>query len=412
MISFGVEEGLPHWEVEAVLETRRGESFVGTARGLCQFHAGGAGRFMTSPPRNNGYENVVTALLETSSGKILCGTADGLFEVMSGLKFGRSLLPAPPPPWERILVNDIVEDATGKLWVATFCGIYVIGRDGAVQRLSRKDGLPGDVVNALLADKTGRLWAAVRGGLALMRADGATGSLGVRRIYDERQGLLSNDVMSLAEGVDGTLWIGTAQGISRLQPAHSQPVIQNITRENGLTDRQINALAIDKAGNMWAGTEGAGVMRIETSGFTTFREQDGLPSDRVWSVLGDRAGTLLAVAASQDLKRWSVNILEGAKFHPVVPKVFGDHRTWGSHRILLQSRTGEWWAATSAGLCRFAAVKAGKLAGRRPVACYAPELLVFQIFEDSKGGIWASAQIPTGGSFTAVGSRKEGDLVG
>lgn len=395
MITFGTDQGLPHRAVQAVLETRRGEYFVGTARGLCQFRAGG-GRFMTSPPRNNHYENDVTALLEASSGKIWCGTAAGLFEVVSGLKFGRQFLPPPPPPWDRILVNDIVEDANGKLWVATFCGLYVIGQDGVVQRISRQDGLPGDVVNALLVDKTGRLWAAIRGGLALMRDGGISGSCGVRTVYGERQGLLANDVMALAEEVDGSLWIGTAKGISRLHSVRGQPLFQNLTRVNGLTDREITALATDKTGSMWAGTEGAGVMRIETDGFITFREQDGLPSDRVWSVLGDRAGGVLAVAASQNLQGWSVNVFDGAKFHAVVPKVFGKQPTWGNHRILLQSRTGEWWAATSAGLCRFASVKAADLAGRQPQACYAPELLVFQVFEDSKGGIWASAQSPQG----------------
>jgi ligand-binding sensor domain-containing protein/signal transduction histidine kinase len=396
MISFGTDEGLPHRVVEAVLETRHGEYLVGTARGLCQFRAGGAGRFTTSPARSNRYENAVTALLEASSGRIWCGTAGGLFEVMSGLKFGRQLLPAPPPGWDRILVTDIVEDAGGKLWVGTNAGLYVIWQDGAVQRISRQDGLPWDVVNALLVDKTGRLWAGTRGGLALIRNGSANGSCGVRRVYGERQGLLASDVIALAEGVDGSLWIGTAKGISRLLPVSGQPLFQNLTRDNGLIDRRITTFATDKAGNMWAGTEGAGAMRIETAGFTTFRERDGLPSDRVWSVFGDRTGTVTAVAASETQKGWSVNIFDGVKFHAVAPKVFGNHPTWGSNGILLQSRAGEWWAATHTGLCRFAPVKASELAGRQPQACYAPELLVFQIFEDSKGGIWASAQSAQG----------------
>jgi ligand-binding sensor domain-containing protein len=58
-------------------------------------------------------------------------------------------------------------------------------------------------------------------------------------------------------------------------------VFQNLTRAQGLSDRHITALAEDQAGNMWAGTEGAGAMRIDRLGFTTYREPDGLPTDRV-----------------------------------------------------------------------------------------------------------------------------------
>lgn len=61
-----------------------------------------------------------------------------------------------------------------------------------------------------------------------------------------------------------------------------------LTRAQGLIDRQVHALATDRAGNMWAATEAAGVMKIQAAGFTTFREQDGLATDRVWSVLASR----------------------------------------------------------------------------------------------------------------------------
>jgi signal transduction histidine kinase/sugar lactone lactonase YvrE len=157
------------------------------------------------------------------------------------------------------------------------------------------------------------------------------------------------------------------------------------------------SLASDKFGNIWAGTEAAGVMNIQPEGFTKFREQDGLDSDRVWSVLGDRAGDVLAVTASQSQTTWLLNIFDGARFHSMAaPKVFAKSRTWGNHRILLQSRTGEWWAATKRGLCRYPRGNAASLADRPPAACYFPDRDVFQIFEDSKGGIWAAAQSSEG----------------
>ncbi len=394
MVSFGTREGLPGRAVETFLETRAGAYFVGTNRGLSLFRSRANGdRFITYRQGAGRFDKPIYALLESPSGRIWCGASGELFEVLSASNFR----PQPLPMLDRsAIITDIKEDAGGKLWVATNDGIYVLGKDGATQRIAKKDGLPNDWVNALLLDRAGRLWAGTRGGLAVMSAEGAAGKHGVQRVY-KSDGLAELNVMALAEGPDGAIWMGTLAGISVL-PSSGDPVFRNLTRVHGLSDRAIVALAADKAGNMWAGTEGAGAMRIGCAGFVTFHEQDGLPNDRMFSVFGDRSGTLLAVTQSAPPSRRSLNVFDPVdlSFHTVTPKVFADKASWGQHQILLQARTGEWWAATNIGLCRFAPMRATDLAGRQPTACYAQDVGVFIAFEDSQGGIWASAQSPRG----------------
>jgi len=392
MVSFGTADGLPDRGVEDFLETRAGAYFAGTERGLSQLHSSTGGKgFVTYRQGAARFDKPIYSLLESPSGRIWCGTSEGFFEVLGGVKFR----PQPLPGFGRIAVTDIREDADGKLWVATVGGIYVFGKDGAVQRITKQDGLPNEWVNALLLDRAGRLWAGTRAGLVLMRDADAQGRCGVRRVY-RNDGSAELNVSALAEGSDGAIWMGTENGISRLLPGSGDPVFRNLTSLHGLSDRAIVALAADKAGNMWAGTEGAGVMRIGSSGFVTFHEQDGLRTDRVFSVFEDRSGKVLAVTNTGNQPGRSVNVFDGFKFHAVVPKVYGDNAAWGQHQILLQSRTGEWWAATNVGLCRFAPVNASDLAGRQPKACYAQDVQVFRVFEDSKGGIWASAQSARG----------------
>ena len=384
--NFGVAEGLPHRAVNALLETRSGEYLVGTARGLCQFRPGGDGKFTTYLHGNNRDENSVNAVIKDSTGRIWCGTNSGLFEMLSDHTFRRQQLPAPANGWESIAIGDIQEDAGGRLWLATRDGIYVIAKDGSVERIGKEDGLPNDFVDALFLDKQGRLWALTRRGLALMRDGKNGGKVGVQQAYKEIGG-------TLAEGPDGTLWVGSGSGIKRLLPDRRPAVLQALTRANGLTDRWVLALAKDRAGNMWAGTEGAGVMKIQPAGFTTFREPDGLASDRVESALTDRAGTVLAVTALVSAGHHAVNIFDGVKFHAMSLKGYSERPPWGGRRILLQARSGAWWAATAAGLCRYAPVQAAALARIQPQACYARDTGVFQIFEDLKGRIWASAQV-------------------
>ena len=174
-------------------------------------------------------------------------------------------------------------------------------------------------------------------------------------------------------------------------------MIENLTRAQGLSDRSITALAEDQAGNMWIGTESAGVMRIGRVGFTTYHEQDGLSSDRVWSVLQGRQGELLAVTIPEVPQRSkSVDLLGDGRFRAMAPGAFAGNASWGWNQILLQSRAGEWWAATAQGLCRSGAAPAAALDRRQPRTCYASDTQAFSIFEDSRGGVWSSAQSPSG----------------
>ena len=258
------------------------------------------------------------------------------------------------------------------------------------------NGLPGDWVQMLLFDSKGRLWAAVRGGLAMLTKQ-AAGNWNVEQAYSSNSALAGRDVRALHEGPDGSLGVGTELGISRLSwPSGERPLIENLTRTQGLSAREILSFNEEQAGNIWAGTEGAGAMRIDRVGFTTYREQDGLATDRVLSVIEDRAGKLLTVTSGAGSKAsHSIDVFDGRRFHSVSPKKFHDEPSWGWDRILLQSRAGEWWGATRHGLCRYGSGKIEDLDRRNPQTCYSNHI-IFRIFEDSKGGIWASGQSEPG----------------
>jgi ligand-binding sensor domain-containing protein len=316
--SYGVKDGLAHRSVSTLVETHAGEYFVGTARGVSRINAGGPGpRFTTYAPEHEAALNSVAELRESRTGKIWYATARSLFEWNGANDFRRTQLLRPPNG----RITSIVEDPHGELWIGTIDGMYLLDDSGISQSLTVENGLPGKWVEALLLDSQGRLWAAVRGGLVLITRKAAH-RWGVDKVYTDRSGLAGSDVKALAEASDGTLWVGTTMGISRLSLRSAEPaVLQNLTRAQGLSDRSIVALAEDQSGNIWAGTEGAGVMRIDRLGFTTYREQDGFPTDRLFSVFEDRDGELLAVTlGARGRSERAINIFDGAKFHSVAPK--------------------------------------------------------------------------------------------
>jgi ligand-binding sensor domain-containing protein/signal transduction histidine kinase len=389
MKTYGRNEGLPHPSVNTLIETRSGEYIVGTSRGLCRFRGGACEGVLL--PGSKRRAQSVNVLLEDSAGRIWCGTGAGLFELLKGNQFRRQSLPSVPLFPDGVPILDLLEDARHDLWVTSTEGIFIVRGNGEVQHLTRRDGLPNNWVDHLLLDKRGRLWAGTRGGLALMRELNDTGMYGVQQAF-KSVGKVKLDVQALAEGPDGEIWIGSQDGIMRSGPGTVPVAFRILTRAQGLIDRSITALSSDQAGNMWAGTEGAGVMKIQSTGFTTFSERDGLASDRVFSVFADRTGEILAISIVPANSVRSLDMFNGLRFRSSIPRVFGTNSTWGQNQILLQSHAGEWWAATKVGLCRFPAVKATDLAQTAPTQCYAKDTPVFRVFEDSHGSIWASAQ--------------------
>ena len=382
LVTFGPREGLPDRAVESFLESRSGAYFVGTDRGLSEFNARpGSSGFHPPRPGADLLNRPVFALLESAAGKIWCGTSSlAVFETSSSIPLQLSQPAA--PPW--VMVSDMKEGRHGKLWIATTAGIYVVGTNQDVRHVALQNRLSKIWANALLVDRAGRIWAAARGALVLLGDEPE----GVQRVYTQADGMPTDDLLSLAEAPNGDIWIGTAAGISIL-PQSGQPPFRNLGRADGLTGNSITALAFDRSGNLWAGTGSSGAMRIASNGFVTFGKRDGLAEEKVDAVLTDRSGEVLAVPSNR-----SLNILDrsGLAFHAVVPRLFSG---WGFQQVLLQARTGEWWEQTNDGLCRFGPSGASQLADRQP-QCYARDVKVHAVFEDSKGGIWASAQSDQG----------------
>jgi ligand-binding sensor domain-containing protein len=152
-VNYGVDEGVPHPVVNTLIETRSGEHWIGTARGLSRIATNGKGpRFTNYRLGPETAPNIIGALLEARSGKLWVGTVGGLFEWTDPLHFRRREFPARPQ------LNDLAEDTSGNLWIGTRQGIYVYGESGIVERFPVKDSLPGDWVEMLLWDSKGGLW--------------------------------------------------------------------------------------------------------------------------------------------------------------------------------------------------------------------------------------------------------------
>jgi hypothetical protein len=104
---------------------------------------------------------------------------------------------------------------------------------------------------------------------------------------------LSHDwVWAIDEDQQGSIWLGTlGRGLNRLEPAtgHITRYQQDLQNPASLSDDSISTLHMDRSGVLWVGTFGGGLDRFDPARgtFTHYRERDGLPSDRIVSILED-----------------------------------------------------------------------------------------------------------------------------
>lgn len=143
-------------------------------------------------------------------------------------------------------------------------------------------GLPHSTVQTILFGEDGRLWIGTQDGLVAY--DGKS--------FEEIE-LASRDrsrfVRALAQGADGDLWIGTqASGLLRLSRQGAWTLFLTAGNDRAPRDSRINALAFERTSEpprLWVGTHREGLWSFDGESWSSWGEEHGLPSRRIWDLL-------------------------------------------------------------------------------------------------------------------------------
>lgn len=308
--------------------------------------------------------DALNALVRASDGTLWAGSAGaGVFRVRSG----RVLPPlAELAPLAAVNVSRILEDRDGTLWIATNGAGLGRWARGKLTLATRAEGLPGDAVYSLWQDRDGSLWLGTNGaGLGRLRDGSFT-------VYGRREGLSRDFAYTALEDRHGRLWVGTAGGLDRLQ--HGRFV--NVPLP-GAGVVAVRSLAEDLDGGLWIATYGAGIFRWADGHLTRHRAADGLAHDNVRAVLVDPDGRVWAATLGGlsvlDRSTWrTYRTVDG------LPK--------DSLIGLARDRDGALWVGTDgAGLCRFKEGRFQVYTTRSGLASN----VVLALFMDAAGKLWA-----------------------
>jgi signal transduction histidine kinase/ligand-binding sensor domain-containing protein len=342
-----LKTGLSSDSVQSLMEDRDGNIWVGTTGGLHRLTE----RKLT-PIENVGF---VVAVEPTNDIGVWGGTTSGIMR-----------LSATPAPWQHQRqstqpdVRTMHRDPRGLLWIGTNDGLWrfaggqltrvnlpreysaspitllATASEGAVwlgfdnwifrwngRDLTRFEAPPESGmmrISYAYAEKSGRLWLAYDGGkVGYADVDGTWHALGTSEGFTSG---LHDAIYTIVEDRNGDVWIGGSGGLSRF--AHGRLVTINHT--NGLPGQRVPSIVDDEAGFLWLSMD-RGLVRLSRHEFekaagnvdhrVQFRLYD--PSD---GLAGAPLGSIRSTRDS-DGRLWFVR---GGGLTMVDPRAIGDDR--------------------------------------------------------------------------------------
>ncbi len=305
--------------------------------------------------------------------------------------------------WSNQPISAVTVDRQGVVWVGAATGVHSLNPD-----LSPRPSIGATVQpNSLLIDSHGVLWIGSMFNGLLRYKDGVLSSL------THTDGLASDRVLSLAESADGSLWIGTEDGLTQL----SEVKFPIFSTSQGLSGDASLCVTTDLADGVWVGTNN-GLTHIVDGKCTIYgnSRRHGFPSEWIRRIMVARNGDVYFLGGHQDLNRFRNGAVEKSWFpglwmqsiveddegiiltnrnklsrlvnDEIVPYRLADGQEpeFGWVNKLLIARDGSLWIAANPGLAQIRHGELNQWTINRPNE----DLTFFCLCEDDDGAMWAA----------------------
>ncbi|HWD92497.1 MAG TPA: two-component regulator propeller domain-containing protein [Verrucomicrobiae bacterium] len=310
-------------------------------------------------------DNLVQSIAQTPDGYLWVGTRGGLAR-FDGVDF-TSYDSKNTPALKNSSITALCADRQGALWIGTDGGGLVCLRDGAFSNFNTTNGLAGSHVRVIFESTDGSLWIGTTEGMSQFK-DGRF------RTYTEADGLLSDAVNYIYEDRDGNLWIATGKGLNRLRRGG---IMDRFTMPNGLPNDSVRGICQDTGHRVWIGSNNGLLWYNQywQNSFYAYNTRYGLSDTFVSAICEDREGNLW-VGTYSGLNRFR----EGRFYN----QLDNEGLPFDHVNALFEDREGDLWVGSKEGLIRltpkrfFAYTKQQGLTHNNAMA----------VMEDRAGSVW------------------------
>jgi len=270
--------------VTSIVEDNKGNIWIATYSGLNKlslkpgsFSAEFIRYFKESSNPNSISDNLVWNLTrsENELAKIYVGTADGL-TIYDSEDDGFTQIQIPNPDSLQFgsSAGSVIEERIGGekiLWIDSFAGLLRFNVDQRkFERYTsdREDhqSLIHNHINGMVRDKSGVLWLATENGLAWFSSKSTKFNNSLSGKFRFNQGKdLEKNIRAITRSSDGRMWFGSEEGLFYSDPigvdfAEKSLAIHKHADSDGIN---IWSLAPGTSNDLWIGTYGAGLFRLD-----------------------------------------------------------------------------------------------------------------------------------------------------
>lgn len=294
------------------------------------------------------------------------------------------------------IVNGIIQDDRGHIWVATdHGGINLINKkNGTINYLYSNTGGNSNnfenAINAIYKDELGTIWMGTfKTGINYFNENKSSFLL-FQHDASNGKSLPFNDVNCFAEDKKGNLWIGTNGGgllyFNRTTNTY-QKFLNNPANNNSLSNNVISSLYVDKENKLWIGTYFGGLNCFDGTNFIRYRHSDNdtfsISDDSIWEIFEDSQGRL-----------WIGTLTNGLQLFNRQQHKFYSYRTQHAYTLstnsIIEDKHGNIWAGGSAGIELYnkQAKQIRQFTYDENIPNSLSNTTVLDILEDSSGLIW------------------------
>ena len=318
-----VDDGLSHSWVHSILQDKYGFMWFGTDAGLDRFDGYSFREYQNNFRDTNSISSsCVLSMFKDSRGELWIGTSQGLnlydrkndlfikyskvqqqplysiaedkdknLWIGSSLNFCRYNLENDSVytydlPQKNLfastisaLAHIIFVDSKNNVWIGTYYGLFLYDKEkNSFVHYHHDDNdsssLGSNSISSILEDKAGRLWIGTEAGLDLFTNAQQCPQKGIFEHYQndskDESSISKGAILSLLEDDKHNLWIGTQNGgLDMIDLTNFQNRVNTFihfkndpSRETSLSNNSIYSLCQDEQSNIWIGTAGDGINRI------------------------------------------------------------------------------------------------------------------------------------------------------